>query len=299
LKGRTAVPEKTPTRRRWFRFSLRTLFVVVTLACVALGMYVKRVRERYIAIETIKEWGGDVEFVNRFATSLKEERDRMMATSRASRMGEPRPEFPENLPQGSAWQRRMFGKYGKFLGSKIHAIQLGKTAFTPEGVKIDVWVLEPLAEVKQLTLVDPINVGAMQRLPRLPDLEKLHLIGGSYIDDEALQCLSRMPNLKVFHISAASLSDNGLARIGAARGLTRVRLFGCELTDNCLIHLIRLPILSSLWLNESNVSDAAIPDLAQLRGLQILNVSGTRLTMEGVARLREALPNCQIQSDYP
>lgn len=27
----------TPPRRRWFRFSLRTLFVVVTLLCVLLG----------------------------------------------------------------------------------------------------------------------------------------------------------------------------------------------------------------------------------------------------------------------
>ena len=33
-------------RRRWFRFSLRTLFVVVTLLCLWLGSQVKAVRER-------------------------------------------------------------------------------------------------------------------------------------------------------------------------------------------------------------------------------------------------------------
>ena len=32
----------TPPRRRWYQFSLRTMFVVVTLACIGFGWWVQR-----------------------------------------------------------------------------------------------------------------------------------------------------------------------------------------------------------------------------------------------------------------
>ena len=38
--------EKRPTRRRWYRFSLRTLFVVVTVVCVWLGYSANWIRQR-------------------------------------------------------------------------------------------------------------------------------------------------------------------------------------------------------------------------------------------------------------
>jgi hypothetical protein len=41
---------------RWFHFSLRTLFVVVTMACVWLGMQVKWIRDRQRAIDTVSGW---------------------------------------------------------------------------------------------------------------------------------------------------------------------------------------------------------------------------------------------------
>ena len=37
----------TPPRRRWFRYSLRTLFVVVTVFCVWLGVQVKWIHDRH------------------------------------------------------------------------------------------------------------------------------------------------------------------------------------------------------------------------------------------------------------
>jgi hypothetical protein len=51
----------TPTpKRRWFRFSLRTLFVVVTVGCIWLGWQVKVVRDRRAALEYFSEQERDV-----------------------------------------------------------------------------------------------------------------------------------------------------------------------------------------------------------------------------------------------
>src|SRR5262245_37651668 len=44
----------TTPRRRRFRFSLRTLFVVVTVLCVLLGREVNRVQEQRRAVEMIE-----------------------------------------------------------------------------------------------------------------------------------------------------------------------------------------------------------------------------------------------------
>jgi hypothetical protein len=48
--------DETPKRRPWFRYSLRTLFVLVTLLCVWLGVQAKWIRDRrgFIAEEQVK-----------------------------------------------------------------------------------------------------------------------------------------------------------------------------------------------------------------------------------------------------
>jgi hypothetical protein len=43
----------SPPRRRWFRYSLRTFFVVMTAFCVWLGVQVKWMRDRHKAIEWV------------------------------------------------------------------------------------------------------------------------------------------------------------------------------------------------------------------------------------------------------
>ena len=45
-------------KRRWFQFRLRTIFVVVTLLCVALAITLHRFRARRAAIRDIYELGG-------------------------------------------------------------------------------------------------------------------------------------------------------------------------------------------------------------------------------------------------
>ena len=50
-------------KRRWFRFSFRTLLVVVTLLCLFLGQTAYIARHRTAAIEAIRAAGGQLDFV--------------------------------------------------------------------------------------------------------------------------------------------------------------------------------------------------------------------------------------------
>ena len=49
-------------RRRWFRFSLRMLLVVVTVLCVWLGFKVNAARRQKEAVEAILKAGGQVSY---------------------------------------------------------------------------------------------------------------------------------------------------------------------------------------------------------------------------------------------
>src|SRR5262245_17910828 len=48
--------------RRWLRFSLRTLLLALTLACVALGWWVHKAERQRRAVAAIRAAGGYVEY---------------------------------------------------------------------------------------------------------------------------------------------------------------------------------------------------------------------------------------------
>ncbi len=61
--------ESKPNKRRWTRFlvprySLRALFVLVTVICVYLGNHVNEVRKQKDAVAWVKEKGGSVKYEN-------------------------------------------------------------------------------------------------------------------------------------------------------------------------------------------------------------------------------------------
>ena len=53
-------PNPSKPRRRWFQFSLRTLFVLLTVLCVWLAVTVERVRKQREAVAAIEAVGGSV-----------------------------------------------------------------------------------------------------------------------------------------------------------------------------------------------------------------------------------------------
>ena len=48
------------SKRRFFRYSLRTLFLVVTVFCILMGTVVKRARDQRLVVAAIRAVGGAV-----------------------------------------------------------------------------------------------------------------------------------------------------------------------------------------------------------------------------------------------
>jgi hypothetical protein len=285
------MPNERSTTRRWFRYSLRTFLILVTTVCVVLGIVVKRQRDRYLAIEAIKRWGGVVDFADP-PTDVAESVQRFKAMMSASQRGAPRPVFAENEPQGRAWQRRLFGKYS---GSNIVRISMVDDAFAPDDSEFDVRVLKHLPEVKSLLLGEPIDDDALVQLPILPKLQSLHLTWGAKVSDRGLQCLERLPNLKELHIDGGRFTAEGMACIGSVRGLNSLTLFDCDVSDGSLSQLTRLNNLEELHLEFSTITDEGLAQLSRLHGLVLLRISGAYTTEAGIARLKAAVPRCEIR----
>lgn len=64
--------------------------------------------------------------------------------------------------------------------------------------------------------------------------------------------------------------------------------------DDSVVDAIAAGRLSLLWLTGTDVTDESIDQLAKLGSLEMVDLQQTKITAAGIARLREARPNLQI-----
>ena len=96
--------------------------------------------------------------------------------------------------------------------------------------------------------------------------------------------------------SSGKISDDGLRRLAAhpqLKQLKRLYLTGTEITDVGLGHLTLLLELDTLTLSDCDqITDRGLMALHGCKNLTLLRLQGTKVTPDGVARLRkELLPN--------
>ena len=61
--------------------------------------------------------------------------------------------------------------------------------------------------------------------------------------------------------------------------------------------LASLSDLRELSLDTANVNDESVNVLSSMKKLEVLNLYHTLVTEEGIARIKAALPNCQVTWD--
>jgi eukaryotic-like serine/threonine-protein kinase len=95
---------------------------------------------------------------------------------------------------------------------------------------------------------------------------------------------------------STNLTDDALAEIVARHPeITYLDAQRTELTDACAEHLARLKNLRELFLQETGIGDSGLEKFAPLQSLTSLTLQQTKVTAAGVAKLQQALPNCQIR----
>lgn len=125
---------------------------------------------------------------------------------------------------------------------------------------------------------------------------RLHLeLSGPAIDDSRVEFLSGMQNLEVLDARYTLVGSRCAAAISKCRRLESIYLSRTRISDADLSHLLTLRNLTSLFLTDTALTDASVPTLVRMQGLRRLSVRGTEISERGFARLREELPQCEIQ----
>lgn len=241
-------------RRRFFRYSLRTLFVVVTVFCVWMGMIAKAARDQRLAVEAIQEAGGTVYYQHQVSV------DRVSPSLSYSVL---QPSWPGFDPPGPAWLRKLIGD--EYFFSVWNIILNG-----PKINDRDVAAVKRLTKLEILSLKSTnVTDAGLVHLTELTNLQFLCLFKSQFTD-AGLEHLKRLTNLQTLDLGSTRVSDTGLENL---KGLTNLR---------------------ELKLENTKITDAGLESVKRLANLQVLHLNETQVTAEGVAKLQQALPNCKI-----
>ena len=175
-------------KRRWLQFSLRTLFVVVTVFCIWVGITAKRAREQRLAVEAILELGGTV-----FYDFHYYEEDGETSIN------------PSREPSSPKWLRDWLGLDLFHRVRKVQAVKLLQIPQFPSG---GIHFLGPMPQATQLSQrIDE----HMVHLAALHDLETLDL-SHSDLTDAGLGYVTGFTNLQYLNLRNTDVTEDSVKK---------------------------------------------------------------------------------------
>lgn len=172
----------------------------------------------------------------------------------------------------------------------LEELRLGETRITDEGLRH----LSNLS-LRRLDLEKGTISGAGVRHLDLSRLEELTFEEAPRVDDAALEALRGAKALRRLNLEESAVTDAGLAHLAACTALEWLDVDHTRVTDKGVAHLAALPSLRALSIEDTFVTDAAIEHFQRMRSLKRLEIGDTRITPDGLARLRAALPGCEVK----
>jgi hypothetical protein len=256
-------------RRRWLRFSLRSLLILITVLSIWLGVKVNQARRQKEAVAALRELGALVRYEHQKLDSKPNAYDT---------------EKDLSVP---GWLRDLAGD--DFFQTVVHVHFLRPV--TDE----DLIHLAALPRIERLVLTDnqkDVTDAGLAHLPRpdrlvhfvaygtslgddfirrLADSDRLEMFGlfGGRVTDDGLRSLGALPRLTALAIENTHVGDAGLDALDGMPALTAVRLGGKQFTDAALARLARHKNLSSLYLIDTSITDDGLKHLATLPTLEL------------------------------
>lgn len=198
-------PKARGLRRRLARFSMRTLLVLMSVCCVAMGawtVYVQPYRAQSASLAHVLELGGTVQSVS---------------------------------ANGPAWQRPLVES---MVGSK-QFIHVEKVDF--RGLRVsaaDVSALSGLRYLKSLYLdraeVNDGNIGALAAMTALEDLSLVY----TQISDSGLSRLAGLTKLRTLYLTGVPITDASVPTLAARPSLRELYIRWTKISSDGALRLV-------------------------------------------------------------
>jgi hypothetical protein len=264
--------------RRFLRFSLRGLLLLVLLISVWLGLQVNRAHKQRRAIAKIQELGGSVVFDYQVVDSV----DKPVLSW-----------DPKKEPSASKWLRDLVGE--EYFRNVV-AIDLSKT---PTGDE-DLWILNDLPQIDCLWLYrTQVTDRAIESIARYcPELKGLGFEQAS-LTDKGIAPLGTLRNLEQLILWNVPIGDDGIRHLAPLTKMRQLILDGTQLSDAGLVHLAGMHEIDEwLGLHGTRITDEGLKHLAHLKKARNINLLKTRVTGKGGTWLSKQLPNCNVSYDW-
>lgn len=126
---------------------------------------------------------------------------------------------------------------------------------------------------------------------------KLLRLNWSLVTDDGLTHIERLPELAMLYLTGTPVTDKVVPHIKPLKSLKALQLSHTGITDVGLAELKGFADLTHLGLDGTVVTDISIPVIAAFSSLKYLNVSDTDMTDAGLKKLKDALPECRVESE--
>jgi hypothetical protein len=234
-------------KRRWFRYSLRSFFLVVTLIGIFLGWKINVARKQRDAVRAFQSYGATVRYDYEFDIEGPKISDRKSPNPHwlvkylgvdffhdvvivENRSGPPASDFRTILPHLAAFPRLraitilahpLKDDDLQFLASckELSYILLAGNQINGTGFRH----FATLPELERLIVQNPISNEALQPLVEVPNLRMLDLRGNKKLTDAAIDVLAKISPLEALSVDHTQITVEGALRLKKLRPKLQLR----------------------------------------------------------------------------
>ena len=304
-------------RRSYLQFSLRSLFLALTVAGIWLGVVVNSARQQREAVSALRKRHWRFRYDHETASRMPRWLQERIGVDLFSNVVEGRDgNWPGRLTNGDLSHLsalRHLKSLHLNLNSEVSETSVASLGKLSELVELILWGdvskdalrhIVKLPNLRRLSLSDSrITVSESdtnrewgeapfrrQNLPSLRQLEMLRTSGAEI----ALAELGALPQLRSADLRKCNLTDDALVLLAGWRSIEELDLSNNPLGDQGLVHLRSLTTLTSLRLDYTDVSNKCLDHVAPLANLKLFTVQRTWVTADAIQVFQESHPATKL-----
>ncbi len=174
--------------------------------------------------------------------------------------------------------------------TQLESINLHSAPASDEGLA----AIGQLKSLKRLEIVHThVTDAGLAHVAKLKNLRQLH-VHGPETTAAALPFVSELQELYELDVYDKAASNQTIEQIAKLPKLRMLMLVNGIFDDAGVMQLAKVGTLEAVSLSSPHVTDASVDALSTLKRLRKLNVGGTKISADGKAKLKFALPNAEI-----
>ncbi|HBJ35382.1 MAG TPA: hypothetical protein DDZ51_11655 [Planctomycetaceae bacterium] len=171
---------------------------------------------------------------------------------------------------------------------------------TPQATESQIAFISKHTKIESVSAHGPqVTDAQVRKLSELKSLQHLGLYNANVTDEAVAIARKNHPRLSYINLgSTRALTAAGLEELSLIPNLVQVYAQHAKIDNEGLSHLKNAANLRNLIFDGSDLSDVGLRHLQEVKTLSFVKLVKTKVTLEGIAAFKDALPSCEVVSDF-